>query len=115
MPEENNEQTSGGLDIASQSGQTEIANAIRQALTNLGAQMSAAAVTAGNAATLAQSYSEGGTNTRTGENTDNAKYYYQQITSVISQFPSTDGTYILSVNNGSLSWVEVDDGDGGSY
>ena len=34
---------------------------------------------ASQAATLAQSYAVGGTNTRTDEDTDNAKYYYEQL------------------------------------
>jgi len=36
------------------------------------------ATDASNSATLAKSYAVGGTNTRTDENTDNAKYYYNQ-------------------------------------
>ena len=39
-----------------------------------------------NSAVLSQSYAIGGTNTRTGENTDNSKYYYQQSKSIYDNF-----------------------------
>jgi hypothetical protein len=33
----------------------------------------------------------------------------------VLQPPATDGTYILSLESGVVSWVAVTDGDGGSY
>lgn len=44
-----------------------------------------AAEDASSAATLSQSYAIGGTGTRTGEDTDNAKYYSEQAYSSVSQ------------------------------
>ena len=115
MPEENNEQTSGGLDIASQSGQQDIADSIQLAQRDIATAIGEvfrnvniylhdtkieeseenAATSEQNAAdseqnaadsaTLAQSYAVGGTNTRTGEDTDNAAYYYSQISSYVTR------------------------------
>ena len=51
-------------------------------------QMEAAAASA----TLAQSYAKGGTGTRTGENTDNAKYYKEQAASSASSASSSATT-----------------------
>ena len=45
----------------------------------------ASAETASSAATLSQSYAVGGTGTRTGEDTDNAKYYSEEAYSSVSQ------------------------------
>ena len=44
------------------------------------------ATNAANSATKAQSYAVGGTNTRQNENTDNAKYYYEQSKSISESF-----------------------------
>lgn len=44
------------------------------------------ATNAATSATKAQSYAEGGTGTRTGEDTDNAKYYYEQSKSISESF-----------------------------
>lgn len=51
-------------------------------------------------ATKAQSYAEGGTGTRTGEDTDNAKYYYEQ-TQAIS--PAYDGIAVISDSTAPLT------------
>ena len=44
---------------------------------------SGSATTAGQKATLAESYAKGGTGTRTGEDTDNAKYYMEQAAAIV--------------------------------
>lgn len=41
-------------------------------------------------ATLSQSYAVGGTNTRTGEDTDNAKYYKEQAQHIVDDFDASD-------------------------
>lgn len=46
---------------------------------------SAAATAATNKATLAQSYAVGGTGTRAGEDTDNAKWYMEQAAAIVNQ------------------------------
>jgi hypothetical protein len=59
----------------------EAEQAIQQAVTDTSASASSAstsATNASNSATEAQSYAKGGTGTRTGEDTDNAKYYKEQ-------------------------------------
>lgn len=59
----------------------ETEQAIQQAVTGASASASSAstsATNASNSATEAQSYAKGGTGTRTGEDTDNAKYYKEQ-------------------------------------
>ena len=50
------------------------------------ATASTKATESANSATLSQSYAIGGTDTRTGENTDNSKYYYQQSKSIYDNF-----------------------------
>lgn len=50
------------------------------------------AKTASELATLAESYTKGGTGTRTGENTDNAKYYNEQALIAASAFPPGGST-----------------------
>lgn len=55
------------------SAQTSATNA-----NNSATSASASATNANESATLAESYAKGGTNTRTGEDTDNAKYYKEQ-------------------------------------
>ena len=59
----------------------ETEQAIQQAVTDASASASSAstsATNASNSATEAESYAKGGTGTRTGEDTDNAKYYKEQ-------------------------------------
>ena len=59
----------------------ETEHAIQQAVTDASASASSAstsATNASNSATEAKSYTKGGTGTRTGEDTDNAKYYKEQ-------------------------------------
>lgn len=48
------------------------------AAANSATQAASSSTSAGSFATLAESYAKGGTNTRTGEDTDNAKYYMEQ-------------------------------------
>jgi len=73
-----------GLDIASQSGQEDIADAIRNSFNAINIYMHNTHVeeseqNAANAAIAARSYLEGGTGTREGEDTDNVKYFYQTM------------------------------------
>lgn len=63
------------------------------------AQVSAATAQA----TKAQSYAEGGTGTRTGEDTDNAKYYYEQ-TQAIS--PAYDGIAVITDSPAPLTLLQ---------
>lgn len=62
-------------------------------------QMEAAAASA----TLAQSYAKGGTGTRTGENTDNAKYYKEQAASSASSASSSATTATNKAANAASS------------
>ena len=60
-----------------------------QKATQAGASASTAttkATESANSAALSQSYAVGGTDTRTGEDTDNSKYYYQQSKSIYDNF-----------------------------
>ncbi len=65
--------------------QTTAAQKAAQAGTSA-ATASTKATESANSATLSQSYAIGGTDTRTGENTDNSKYYYQQSKSIYDNF-----------------------------
>ena len=58
----------------------QLEDAVDEAVVTATATATAAATTATEQAVLAESYAKGGTNTRTGENTDNAKYYNEQST-----------------------------------
>lgn len=71
------------------------------------AQASAASQTqAQTQATLAKSYAEGGTGTRDGEDTNNAKYWAQQAQSAIGI--KADGVTIVSKEDGTLTAVAED-------
>ena len=80
----------------------------------------AAAKEAANSATASKSYAIGGTGTRTGENTDNAKYYSEQAAAAAKALENFDGTglptvtaedngKILVVINGEWQLVKVID------
>lgn len=81
-----------------------------------------AAQDAAMSATLSKSYSVGGTGTRTGEDTDNAKYYSEQAAAAAKALENFDGTglpivttadngKILVVINGEWQLVKVIDDD----
>lgn len=70
---------------AAAASQTTAAQRAAQAGTSA-ATASTKATESANSAVLSQSYAIGGTNTRTGENTDNSKYYYQQSKSIYDNF-----------------------------
>lgn len=74
-----------GLDLASQTGQENIAAAISALVTALG--------------------NVTGVQGPKGDKGDPG----------VLQPPANDGTYILSLESGVVSWVSVADGDGGSY
>lgn len=55
-----------------------VADTAQNSASSMAQEATAKAKSAGDSAALAQSYAKGGTGVRTGENTDNAKYYYEQ-------------------------------------
>lgn len=55
-----------------------VADTAQNSASSMAQEATAKAESAANSAALAQSYAKGGTGVRTGENTDNAKYYYEQ-------------------------------------
>ena len=76
-----------------------------------------AATNAGNSATLAESYAVGGTGTRTGEDTDNAKYYCEQAALIAGQtlgglsdvtLTSPSDGQVLTYDSNSDEWVNRD-------
>ena len=79
-----------------------------------------AAKEAASSATVSKSYAIGGTGTRTGENTDNAKYYSEKAAAAAKELENFDGTglptvttadngKILVVINGEWQLVKVID------
>jgi hypothetical protein len=60
---------------------------------------------ANDSATLSESWAVGGTGTRSGENTDNAKYYAQQAEASLNAINS--GWVNFTVQNGHLYWEPV--------
>jgi hypothetical protein len=74
--------TSVGLDIASQSGQLEIAEKIA-ALNGINLFFNYRDPEA-ESAILSKSYAVGGTNTRENEDTDNARYFYEQLAPLLN-------------------------------
>ncbi len=60
---------------------------------------------ANNSATLSESWAVGGTGTRSGENTDNSKYYAQQAEASLNAINS--GWVNFTVQNGHLYWEPV--------
>lgn len=68
---------------------------------------SASATNASNSATEAQSYAKGGTGTRTGENTDNAKYYKEQADVDATNASSSATSASTSATNASASATQA--------
>lgn len=65
---------------------------------------SAAATSATNKATLAQSYAVGGTGTRAGEDTDNAKYYKEQAAAIVNMsFSGLSDTDFNNLQDGQVA------------
>ena len=71
--------------------------AASEAVATATATATAAATTSTNQATLSQSYAKGGTGTRTGEDTDNAKYYAELSAHMGVKVTDGDDEYILSL------------------
>lgn len=95
-----------GLDLASQTGQENIAAAISELLTALG-----------DVTGIQGPKGDKGDTGEKGEKGDTGETGPQGPQGIPGslQPPSTDGTYILSLESGVVSWVAVTDGDGGSY
>ena len=82
-----------------------------ESASNSATAASNSAIVASNSATLAESYAVGGTNTRTNEDTDNAKYYYTQTKNISDSVGGSSfnprGTIVFS----ELESVEKNVGD----
>lgn len=70
---------------------------------------SGSATDAAESATLAESFAKGGTNTRTGENTDNAKYYKEQAASSATTASNKAGEAVTARNQSVAAHDEIFD------
>lgn len=116
-----------GLDLASQTGQNNIATQIAALITALGS-VTGIQGPAGNdgidgangsdgrgIANISKTGTSGNVDTYTITFTDNQNPVTFTVTNTDMVYPSVDGTYILVISSGVASWVSVSDGDGGTY
>jgi len=111
--------TTTGIDIASQSGQEHIADAIGNIFSNLhiyfhNTKVEESEANASTSEKLAESYAKGGTNSRVGEDTDNAKYYKEQA-GLSATSASDDAILAESFTRGGTNSRTGEDTDNAQY
>lgn len=121
-----------GLDLASQSGQEDIVEALGNldlsnsdivtaignlitALANVTGIQGPAGADGRGIASISKTGTSGNVDTYTITFTDNQNPVTFTVTNTDMTYPVNDGTYILQISSGVASWVTVSNGDGGAY